>query len=343
MSTIDWLPAGLHPVALRLARADGLAYELAQVALNWSRGTNGDGALTVRQVERDEGYYNVEVASIRPVPPIAAMLFSEAIGHLRASLDNVVFHLAEQEHGQPLTDSQERAISMLIYDNQASYDKKLKSLRSQGLNVFEPTATLGKRIAAVQPFNESAAVPSLSPTLAALMRVPVVNANPLSLLREYSNHDKHRSMRLAAGQALVQNHRDWDRSVAGGMRAIEVGTVLAKVKKGVYTEVDLSASLMLERPDGTWVAFGPEIDGISTYIADVAIPILVTGLALPDSLPVTIDLTDNGRSIAERAEEAGSVRAHERARVIMMQALVEAEHQDIKWPETVNKAQDPTG
>ncbi len=82
MSRMDWLPPELHPVALRLARADQLTYELSLVLLSWSRG-DGEGAVKLRQVERTSGLYDVEVADIRQVPPIAAMLFSEAIGHLR--------------------------------------------------------------------------------------------------------------------------------------------------------------------------------------------------------------------------------------------------------------------
>lgn len=78
-------------MAMRLARADELAYELAEAALAWSRGPDDTGAQAIRQVERTPGFYDVEVTSIRPVPPIAAMLFSEAVHHLRSAIDNVVF------------------------------------------------------------------------------------------------------------------------------------------------------------------------------------------------------------------------------------------------------------
>ncbi len=81
---------------MRLARADELAYRLAEVALAWSRGPVDEGALTIQQVERTPDFYDVEVTSIRPVPPVAAMLFSEAIHHLRSALDNVVFYMAEE-------------------------------------------------------------------------------------------------------------------------------------------------------------------------------------------------------------------------------------------------------
>lgn len=336
MSTLSWLPEPLHAVALRLARADQLAYDLALVLLSWSRGTDNAGALELRQVERTRGYYDVEVASIRPTPPLADMLFSEAIAHLRAALDNVVYHLAEREHGQPLTPQQAKSISMPISDTQIAYNQTISKPIGKGLTCFDPTATFGGRLQSIQPFTDGAIVPSMNPVLAKIMDVPVIEENPLTLLRDYSNHDKHRAMRVTVGQALVQRDDDWRRSVTGGMRPIGVGTVLETVKKGAYAGVDLSPALLVQRPDGTWVAIGPEIDGIARYISDIAIPTLVTGMALPGGLPVNIDLGDNGKTIAERAAVAGNIRAHDRARDVMTEALLEANEQPMHWPETTN-------
>lgn len=341
MPTLSWLPEPLHHVALRLARADQLAYDLALVMLNWSRGTDDGGALEIRQVERTKGYYDVEVASVRPTPPVADMLFSEAIGHLRAALDNVVFYLAEQEHGQPLTPRQAKAVSMPICDTQDSFHRTLKKPIANGLACFEPTARLGGRLQAIQPFTDPATVPSQSPALATILNVDVVDANPLVLLREYSNHDKHRSIRVAVGRALVQRDDDWRRSVTAGMRPIEVGTVLETVEKGVLTGVELSPALLVQRPDESWVATGPELDGIARYVSDIAIPILVTGMALPGGLPVNIDLTDNGETIAGRAAKADNSRAHERARGVAAQALIEAYRRPIRVPETTDLVEEP--
>lgn len=339
MSTLSWLPEPIHPVALRLARADQLAYDLALVMLSWSRGTDGGGAIEIRQVERTRGYYDVEVAGVRPTPPIADMLFSEVIAHLRAALDNVVFYLARQEHGQPLTARQAKAIAMPISDSQERYNETVKRFVRQGLVSFESTAKLGSRLQALQPFDDPTTVPSMSPTLARIMDVPVAEANPLVLLREYSNHDKHRAIRVAIGQTLVQRHDDWKRSVTGGMRPFEVGTVLERVKKGVLTGIEFSPALLVQRPEGPWVAIGPELDGIARYVSEVAIPMLVTGMALPGAIPVNIDLTDTGETITERVEAANTIRAHERVRQVMTQALLDADQQPLKWPEIVNLAE----
>jgi hypothetical protein len=182
---VNWFPEALHPVALRLARADRLAYELGEVALAWSRGPDDQGALRLRQVERTRGFYDVEVVSIRPVPPVAAMLFSEAVHHLRSAVDNVVFYMVEQDHGQPLTPQQERNVSMLVHDDEGSYNDRVKRLTSgkYALPVLGPGHALGMRIASLQPFNGDAEVSAIPPFLTLLLSgAEAATAHPLSLL-----------------------------------------------------------------------------------------------------------------------------------------------------------------
>ncbi|CAM3245346.1 hypothetical protein NODU109028_06300 [Nocardioides dubius] len=317
---------------MRLARADAAAEELSRVALSWSRGTEDQGAITLRQVERTPGIYDVEVASIRPVPPVAGMLFSEAVHHMRSAVDNVGFYVAEQEHGQPLGPQQERAVSMLVYDEASPYERKWKGLVRQGLAMFDPRATLGKRVESLQPFNDPTSIGSLSPILAYVMGVEAAQAQPLALLRDYSNADKHRALRATAGHTLVQRYDDWQRSVSQGMRQMEVGTVLEQVTKGVLTPVEVSPALLVHRPDGTPVAPGPELDGMARHVADIVIPTLLRGIALPDGIPAHIDLTDNGETFAERLAKGSTVRAHVRARPVMEAALIEAEEQHWRFP-----------
>jgi hypothetical protein len=313
---------------MRLARADAAAYELSQVALAWSRGPDDGGAITLQQVERISGTYEVEVASIRPLPPIAAMLLSEAVHHLRSAVDNVVFYVAEKEHGQALTPQQERIVSMLVHDQPEKFENAVKRLTTgkNALPMFDQSATLGERIASLQPFNDGASLPSLSPVLAMLMGVEPVWAHPLALLRDYSNEDKHRAIRVGAAGVLTQVlNEDWQESVVKGMRHVEVGTVLERVPKGAFTGMEISPALQVQRPDGTWVGPGPELDGMARHVADIVIPTLLTGMALPDALPAQIDLGDNGETLAERLKQGSKARAHERARGIMAAALVEAE------------------
>ncbi|MBO1756451.1 hypothetical protein [Allobranchiibius sp. CTAmp26] len=318
-----WLPIELHPVAMRLARADAAAEELAKVALSWSRGDNDLGAVTLRQVERTSGTYDVEIARIRPVPPLASMLFSEAVHHLRASLDNAVFYMAEQEHGRPFTPGQARAVSMPIYDTQEGFDAKIRRLSTgkHAIPAFGASGALGQRLAALQPFNDRTTIGSLSKFLALMMGVSAAQAQPLKLLRDYSNEDKHRTMRAAAGHTLVQRLDVSRQTVSKGMRPIDVGTVIEQVPMDVPTGVEISPALLFERPDGDWVAPGPELDGIGRHVADIVIPSLVSGTARTHAVPAHIDLSDNGETMPARLAGGGTARAHERARETMTEAF----------------------
>jgi hypothetical protein len=123
---------------------------------------------------------------------------------------------------------------------------------------------------------------------------------PLSLLQGYSNSDKHRMIRPALTSALTQN--DHDSSLRDrGTQVVELGTVLDTVPYGVLSHGSVSPALQMLRPDGqSWVALGPELDGIATHVADMVVPILLKGLALPGALPAHVDLTDNGESMAAR-------------------------------------------
>jgi len=327
---VKWLPEKLHPVAMRLARADAAAEELSRLALAWSRAPGDAGAITLRQVERTPGTYDVEIASIRPVPPLAAVLFSEAVHHLRSAVDNTLFYVAEKEHGEPFTPEQARMISMLVHDQHERYDKAIQRLTTgrNAIPAFGPDAALGQRMTSLQPFNDDAILPSMNPMLASMIGVEVVNVHPLGLLRDYSNQDKHRAIRVGAASAMVQTLDDgWRESIGKGMRHVEVGTVVGQVAKGIPTGMEISPALQVQRPDNTWVAYGPELDGMARHVASIVIPNLVTGMALPDTIPAHVDLSDNGETLAERLQNGGKVRAHERVRDTMWAALAQAYEQ----------------
>jgi hypothetical protein len=60
-------------------------------------------------------------------------------------------------------------------------------------------------------------------------------------------------------------------------------------------------------------------------------------MAMPDSIPAHIDLSDNGATLGERMASGDTVRAHERAgsvmaQALMAQALIEANQQDWRFP-----------
>ena len=162
--TIDtsWIPTGLEPVALRLARADQKAFEVGKLSLEWSR-ADGNGPLTVHQIEASPGTLSLVVAHVRLIPPAVSMLFSEAINHLRAAIDNTVFHLVVDEHG-PLADRLARKVAMPIYNEPSKFDNWLGENDKVGLATLGEGSKLATRIRALQPFEDASSVPSMSYT-----------------------------------------------------------------------------------------------------------------------------------------------------------------------------------
>jgi len=270
VTVLDWLPEPLQPVAMRMARADELIFELAQVAFAWSRGPNGEGPLELRQVERRPGVLDVEVTSIRPVPPAASALFSEVVHHMRSALDNTVFFLVEAARGGPLTGHQVRAVSMPICDDEKVFQNNVGKLAKKGIHELDVDTTLGQRVASLQPFADPVAVPAISPLLAAEMGDPNPDQqHPLVLLRDYSNEDKHRAFRIAACRALIQSSRDLKGTRRMGMRPIAVGDVVDVVRKDVPELMDIFSALHVQRPNGVWVSPVAELDHIWQHVAYV--------------------------------------------------------------------------
>jgi len=203
-NALDWLPAELMGVAARLGRADDLQYQLGRMALDWSR-KNG-GPLDVEEVERPDGKIAVEVVAIRPIPPRAAMLFSETIHHLRAAIDNTVFYLVTAARGADLPADQARKVATPIYQSATQLANWVQRT-AQGRDAipeFDSTPDLYQRIESLQPYASSATVASLSDRLALYQGVQPEKVHPLLLLQGYSNEDKHRAIRMASVGSVIQ-------------------------------------------------------------------------------------------------------------------------------------------
>jgi hypothetical protein len=57
-------------------------------------------------------------------------------------------------------------------------------------------------------------------------------------------------------------------------------------------------------------------------------------MALPDSLPAEVDLSDTGEDSAQRLAGGGRIHAHDRMRATSMRAYFEALKQEVRWPST---------
>ncbi|MBN7534694.1 hypothetical protein I3U85_10875 [Mycobacteroides abscessus subsp. abscessus] len=318
---VVWFPPQLDAVAMRLGRADELEYELGQVALNWSR-----RALELKQVQSpgDPEMVDAVVGSIRPIPPTAAMLFSEAIHHLRAALDNVVYHLVTTARGAALSDAEARRVAMPIYQDAKKFHEWVKGV-AKSVPELGPLTDLHQRIESLQPFASSAGVPSISPKLAAFTATPVENIHALVLLQGYSNEDKHREIRLALGRTVLQRSDVPFPKTDLTMRPIEVGDVWSSTRLGEPVLLEANTAVVVERPiTGTSVAPVPELGHLHTYVSAVAIPTLLIGSAYAEPpLPHEVDLADNGETPAERVANGGAIPAHARSAAMVLQCLSE--------------------
>lgn len=300
---VDWMPAALEPVVYRLARADACAYAIADHISAWSFGQ----PIELEQVGRDGAAYDVVIRRVKPVAPAVALLFSEAIHHLRAALDNVIWHLVAQAHG-PLTARVARQVALPIHEDEEAYNRWIQQRVRDGLVAFSDTATLGQRVRSLQPFaSTTESVPSIGVVLAAISGVDREFGHPLKLLQDYSNEDKHRQIRVAAARTIASTYDRpiWEQDRR--QQPVTAGMVIASGVRGTPQIVETNTAAAIKRPGEleAWVNPVKEVSALRRYAADVAIPTLLTGLTLPKSIPPSIDLGDTGLEDRERIAAGG--------------------------------------
>lgn len=319
----SWIPPELEMTILRLARADEATFVLGQLSLERSR-SGREGPIDLYQVEEQPGELSLRVAGVRSIPPAISMLFSEAIHHLRACLDNTVFVMVKQLEGV-LTNRQARLVSMPVQRESSKLDRWFRENGKANLCSLGEMSTLAPRIRELQPFASSDKVPSLSESLAGLMGVKAVSEHPLLLLQGYSNEDKHRTIRTGVAQIMIQRSDEAFLSSDRRLRPVQRGDLLFSIPKTTRVAIDLNAAVLVERPgSGEWVSPAQELDLLRQYVADVAIPILVTGKAIPNSFPPEIYLDDNGQSLSERIDSGSWESASQRLKKITAEAFQEA-------------------
>lgn len=301
--TCDWIPVGLEPIVYRLARADELAFQISERIAIWSF----NGPLELENRPHADGTYEVVVAGVRPIPPDVPLMFSESIHHIRAALDNVVWHMVDSAHG-PLDDSTALKVAFPINDVEQRYRSWVRQRVKAGLTCYQDGAKLGDRIRSLQPFADTtAAIPNVEIGLAEMFGNERELAHPLRLLQEYSNSDKHRQVRVGVPRTVTTKS---DRPILDqGHRQhpIEKGDVLHTGEWGTPTLMETNTAVMIARPHPYqgWTNPAKEVAALRQYVADVAIPVLLTGIALPAGIPPHVDLGDTGTSDRDRLFEAG--------------------------------------
>ena len=330
---LGWLPQELEPVALRLARVDECVFMIGDLVSKWSL----EGPLEMQQVRRGNAV-DIVLRGIRPIPPLVSLLFSEAINHLRAAIDNTVWYLVEREHG-PVKGSAALLVAMPIVTKEQALDDWVKKREKAGLSALGPNAVLGERVRSLQPFADSAtSIPSTKPLLALLLGEVVEDAHPLRLLQGYSNADKHRSIRVAVARTTSSRHDEPFLAQDRSFKELRVGDLLARTTWGKLVMFDSSTAAVVERPEPFVALVSPvkELSHLHRYVSRVAIPVLVTGLELPHSLPPRVDLSDNGRSARERLCAGSWDDAEARLAPANAERFAEAMNRDAHFPDVVD-------
>lgn len=309
----SWLPEHLEPVVARLARADQVIYEMADQSARWSMA----GPLTMVQYRRpSDQMTKTIVTAIRPIPPSVGLLFSEAIHHLRAVLDNVVWGLLVAHSGEP-DERVARKIAMPIYEDEPAFMAWSRGLRSKAPYLARPGQALYERVRSLQPFVDPSRIPSLRPSLAYLTGQRSEEAHPLTLLQGYSNSDKHRTIRPTIDRTMVTSLHTPFLAQDRSFRQLRVGSEIGeRAPWGEPQVAETNPAVMIERPTphSAFVSPTTEAARLREWVADFAVPHLVTGSApASPGLPATIDLTDSGLSLRDRIQAGG----HEDARARM--------------------------
>lgn len=328
----SWLPEALEPVALRLGRADECAFKIGDLTTKWSL----DGPLDFEQVRR-ENTVQMVLKSLRPVPPEASLLFSEAVNHLRAAIDNVVWYLVEQELGD-ISGPIASLVNMPIVESQEDMDKWTR--RRNKITAFGPDSRLGRRLRTLQPFVDvRSTVPSMGEVLAAITRQEVESAHPLRLLQGYSNADKHRSIRLAVARTFSSTDATPMSVQDLAHQEIKVGDAMGPPTPwGQVSFVDTNTAVMVQRPKpfSAWVNPVKDLNAMRRHVSQVAVPILLTGLEMPSGLPPAIETGDNGKSSRERLAAGGWDDAETRLMPLIHARFQEAESRGVQFAPVVD-------
>lgn len=321
-----WLPEALEPVAIRLARADECAFRIGDLASTWSLSE----PLEFKQVRRGNTVQLV-LNAIRPIPPEAFLLVSEAINHLRASIDNVIWYLVEQEDNS-LSGPASALVSMPITESQDKLDNWIA--RRNRIPSFAKDGKLVRRLKALQPFVDNwSSIPSMGKVLAGLTQQDVESAHPLLLLQAYSNSDKHRSIRLVAARTFSSTDAVPMSEQNLAHQELKVGDPLGPPSPwGQMVVVDTNTAVMVQRPApfSAWVNPVNDLNGIRQHISQVVIPLLLTGLEMMNGLPPAIETGDDGKSNRERIVDGTWYDAQERLKPLLGARLLEAESKEVR-------------
>lgn len=292
----------LSPIALRLGRVDEVAADLADACFDYV--TSESVQFDARH---DDGYEELYVSSIAPVPPIVSLLVSDALHQIRSALDNAVVLLIEHVRAEALEPEALAKSKFIISERSEWYERSVQRVHGL-LPELGPDHPIGEAIFEMQPFRPLERIRRMRQR-----RADSAPVHHLLALQGYSNADKHHHLRaLATGNARVESMTG-KAEVFAVPTMLQVGMTLSRTRIGETDYVDTAPYICMERPiSGELVPPGAELNELHRYVAEVAINRLAKAADVHGVLPPAVDLRGRGMTDDERLATAGSTYAHDR-------------------------------
>jgi len=245
----------------------------------------------------------VRIKAIAPIAEAVPRLASDAMNQMRSALEHAVFAEVVQLTGRELTQEEAQAIEMPVKTDENTLAERFKHRRRRTLPVLQASGDIGRRIAALQPYD-----------------VDDQQSHPLKVLAEYTNHSKHRMPAVAAVRlgTIVPDYVVPGLLIVGEYEddsPLGVGDVLASVPAGVPVPMSIWPKVGIRRPHtGEWMVLMQELGQLETWIRTEALPQIITGSCDVELIPPQLDISGGYPTSAE----AGAIPAVERHQLRLM-------------------------
>jgi hypothetical protein len=295
----DWLPPAFAPLLFKLSRANDLSGQLFDTLMEMGQRE----LMELVTVERD-GRSIVHLKNVVQPPPAVGLIFGDVINQLRSALDHAVLLLVEGERGASLSRAHSKLTAFPVCRTEKSFTDWCKG-KQRSIPELEAGTSIASRLESLQPYHASqldpqASVPGddagqqLFKTPVAADGTPLVEHHPLIGLAEWSNEDKHRRLNVAIVRSVYQGimpdpqfHQGTpDYEWLPGSNELLPGTDLYSVPAGDTLVADVVAYPAIMRPETKlWRPIAPEINTYQRWVAEIALPYLLSGSWTATALP----------------------------------------------------------
>lgn len=296
---LPWLPDRHLSVVSTLAHADELISQVGDLLFSYLR--SGE-VIAIREVPNG-AVSNAVVEAIAPIPRSVPLLVADALVTLRAAIEHTLFTEVEFLNGGPLDEKSARSIEMPASHTYADFADWVKGRARRTPAAMAKGSELLRRIEGLQPYHRN-----IRPDL-----------HPLARLALHTNHAKHRTPAITAVRLVTIIQDD---TVPQSLSELDlrpevpliVGDVVAQTQLGRRIPSSLFPTIGINRPDtDQWPILMHELDELSCWVREQAIPRLITGghpppERIPASYRIDVGHVDERKAIGLGTPTAATVR-----------------------------------